>query len=92
MLYFIAFYALKIGKLIFLKESNLLNHRISTENNRTPEQLFWCNIRLAEHYEGVLPEHINQPNVEELVASDLLHAYVPDTVHLEKIVYRKLMI
>lgn len=68
------------------------NHRISTENNRTPEQLFWCNIMLAEHYEGVLPEHINQPNVEELVASDLLHAYVPDTVHLEKIVYRKLMI
>lgn len=55
------------------------NHRISTENNRTPEQLFWCNIRSADYDEGVLPEHANQPNVEELAAGDLPHAFVIDT-------------
>ena len=55
------------------------NHRISTENNRTPEQLFWCNIMSAYYDEGVLPEHANQPNVEELAAGDLPHACVLDT-------------
>ena len=55
------------------------NHRISTENNRTPEQLFWCNIRSADYDEGLLPGHANQPNVEELVASDLPHACVIET-------------
>ena len=55
------------------------NHRISTENNRTPEQLFWCNIRSADYDEGVLPGYNNQPSVEELVASDLPHACVIET-------------
>ena len=56
------------------------SHRISTENNRTPQQLFWCNIRLADHYEGALPQHPNQPNIaEELTSQDLPHVYVPDT-------------
>ena len=55
------------------------NHRISTENNRTPEQLFWCNIMSAYYDEGVLPEHANQPNMEELAAGDLPHACVLDT-------------
>ena len=55
------------------------SHRISTENNRTPQQLFWCNIRLADHYEGALPQRPNQPNIEELTSQDLPHVYVPDT-------------
>ena len=55
------------------------SHWISTENKRTPQQLFWCNIRLADHYEGALPQHPNQPNIEELTRQDLPHVYVPDT-------------
>lgn len=54
-------------------------HKISTENNRTPEQLFWCNIGLAHTYEGALPQHPNQPGIEELSTSDLPHVCVPDT-------------
>ena len=55
------------------------NHKISTENNRTPEQLFWCNIRMADQYDGTLPNHANQPSMEDLVARDLSHVSVPDT-------------
>lgn len=55
------------------------NHKISTENNRTPEQLFWCNIRMADQYDGTLPNHANQPSMEDLVARDLPHVSVPDT-------------
>ena len=29
------------------------NHRISTERNRTPQQLFWCNIHMADYHQGV---------------------------------------
>ena len=54
------------------------NHRISTENNRTAEQLFWCNILAAEHFQGVLPEHPNQPALNELEAMDLPYVQVPD--------------
>jgi hypothetical protein len=53
--------------------------RFSTENNRTPKRLFWCNTRLADYYEGVIPQHPNQPNIEELTSRDLPHIYVPDT-------------
>ena len=28
------------------------NHRVSTEENKTPTQLFWLNIRLAEIHSG----------------------------------------
>ena len=55
------------------------SHRVSTENNRTPDQLFWCNIRLGNDYQGVLPQHPNQPNIEELATQGLPHVYVPDT-------------
>ena len=36
-------------------------------------------LRLADHYEGALPQHPNQPNIEELTSQDLPHVYVPDT-------------
>lgn len=39
------------------------SHRISTENNRTPKQLFRCNTRLADYYEGVIPQHPNQSEI-----------------------------
>lgn len=55
------------------------SHKVSTENNRTPAQLFWCNVQLADHCQGVLPEHANQRDVGELMASDLPQATVPDT-------------
>lgn len=55
------------------------NHKISTERNRTPEQLFWCNLHLARYHEDVLPEHAHQPDIRELMASDLPHAVIPET-------------
>lgn len=55
------------------------SYRISTENNRTPEQLFWRNIRLVDHYEGTLPQHPNQPRLEDLTGRDLPYVVVPDT-------------
>ena len=55
------------------------NHKVSTEKNKTPAQLFWCNIRLADYCQGVVPEHANQPDVGELMASHLPHAVVPET-------------
>ena len=55
------------------------HHRISTERNRTPEQLFWCNIRLADNYEGTLPQHPNQPSIDDLAGGDLPYVSVPDT-------------
>jgi hypothetical protein len=39
------------------------SHRISTENNRTPKQLFRCNTRLADYYEGIIPQHPNQSEI-----------------------------
>ena len=55
------------------------SHRISTEKNRTAEQLFWCNITAGNHFEGVLPQHPNQPFLNALEAMDLPHAQVHDT-------------
>ena len=71
-------YLPKINKILkeFVAAHN--NHRISTENNRTAEQLFWCNILAAEHFQGVLPEHPNQPALNELEAMDLPYVQVPD--------------
>ena len=53
-------------------------HKVSTEGNRTPEQLFWGNLHLSEIHHNPLPEHTNQPNIRELMDSDLPHATVPD--------------
>ena len=57
------------------------NHKISTERNKTPAQLFWCylQVRLADYHCGVLPEHAHQPDINELITSDLPHAAVPET-------------
>ena len=49
------------------------------QKNKTPAQLFWCNIRLADYCQGVLPEHANQPDLGELMASHLPRAVVPET-------------
>jgi hypothetical protein len=53
-------------------------HKVSTERNKTPEQLFWGNIHLSVVHHNPLPEHANQPNIGELMESDLPHATVPD--------------
>ena len=73
-------YLIRINKALnqFVAAHN--SHRISTENNRTPEQLFWCNVRDADYNEyNLTPQHTYQPDVEELAAGDLPHACVPDT-------------
>ena len=51
---------------------------VSTEGNYTPEQLFWGNLHLSERQHDHQPEHQLQPNIEQLVDSDLPHAIVPD--------------
>ena len=72
-------YLPKINKILeeFVAAHN--SHRISTENNRTAEQLFWCNITAGDHFEGVLPVHPNQPHLAELETMDLPYVQVPDT-------------
>ena len=72
-------YLPKINKVLqdFVAAHN--SHRISTENNRTAEQLFWCNRTAGNHFEEVLPEHPNQPSLHELESMELPHAQVPDT-------------
>lgn len=55
------------------------HHKISTEKNKTPEQLFWCNVRLADYHLGVLPEHAHQPDMNELMTRDLPHVSVAET-------------
>lgn len=79
-------YIPRINKVIkeFVSAHN--NHKISTERNQTPEQLtpeqlFWCNIHLAEHYRDVLPQHVYQPDINELIVSDLPCTVVPETPH-----------
>ena len=46
-------------------------HKVSTKGNRTPEQLFWGDLHLSEIHHNPLPEHTNQPNICELMESDL---------------------
>lgn len=53
------------------------SHKISTEGNKTPEQLFWVNIRNAYHEDDMLPNTSNL-DIEELASSDLPHVNVPD--------------
>ena len=57
------------------------NHRVSTEENKTPTQLFWLNIRLAEIHSGnrtgTVPNH-SAVDVHDLLSSDIPHVQVPD--------------
>ena len=54
------------------------SHKVSTEKNKTPEQMFWCNMQLANLHQAVLPEHANQPDINQLMTSDLPHVVVSD--------------
>lgn len=54
------------------------NHKVSTEQNRTPAQMFWCNLRLADYQHQVLPQDYHQPDLTQLIASDLPHVLVPE--------------
>jgi hypothetical protein len=55
------------------------NHKVSTEKNNTPQQLFWSNLHLTEMHHVAPPEHTHQPNIGELMENDLPHATVPET-------------
>lgn len=56
------------------------NHRVSTEGQKTPAQLFWINIRLASLHSG--NRTINVPmrgvDVRDLLSADIPHVQVPD--------------
>ena len=49
------------------------NHKVSTEKNKTPAQLFWCNIRWADNCQGVLPElNLMSVNLWQVIFPTLL--------------------
>ena len=56
------------------------NHRISTEEQKTPAQLFWLNIRLASLHSGNRTRNvpIRGVDVRDLLSSDIPHVQVPD--------------
>ena len=56
------------------------NHRVSTEEGKTPAQLFWLNIRLASLHSGNRNRNvpIRGVDVRDLLYSDIPHVQVPD--------------
>ena len=49
------------------------NHKVSTEKNKTPAQLFWWNIRWADNCQGVLPElNLMSVNLWQVIFPTLL--------------------
>ena len=56
------------------------NHHISTEERKTPAQLFWLNIRLASLHSGNRTRNVPMHGVDvrDLLSSDIPHVQVPD--------------
>lgn len=54
------------------------NHRVSTEENKTPSQMFWTNIHLSRLHSGMEASLGYGVNVNNLTSSDIPHVEVPD--------------
>ena len=55
------------------------SHKVSTENNQTPKQMFWGNQHLTQMYTGDHRSTYQGLDVNTLMETDLPHVVVPDT-------------
>ncbi|KAJ7387940.1 hypothetical protein OS493_001293 [Desmophyllum pertusum] len=56
------------------------NHKVSTEENNTPAQLFWVNLHLTAFGDGRDSENAYRAvNISDLISTELPHVQVPET-------------
>ena len=56
------------------------NHKVSTEENDTPAQMFWTNLHLTDLHSGEDSQYLTSHgvNVDNLLSTDIPHVQVPE--------------